>query len=103
LLRGYTQTENYHYKGKKIPPVPVDRILGGYYLTEGNHRLYVCKLLAKNTILANVTEYDYVHMLKNSTLHILENEYCFVIYNNQNYELSYQEAMVFQLLQNELR
>jgi len=84
LFKGYTGKGNVFYKGKPIPPVPVVKIFDKYYLEEGNHRLYICKLLNRKTILADVMEYDYKYFLENSHLESFRN-IPHIVYENNVY------------------
>lgn len=87
LFDGYTKRKNnLFYKGRTIPPVPVVKIFGKYYLEEGNHRLYLSKLLNRKLILADVMEYDYEYFLKNSYLKFFGNIPC-IIYENEVYQI----------------
>lgn len=91
LLRGYTRTANTYFKNKNIPPVPLVKILGNYYLDEGNHRLYMSKLLGRKTLLADVIDVDYKYFLQNSYLKEFPYGFC-IVYENSLYEVSDIEA-----------
>lgn len=88
LFRGYTRKNNSWgiYANKKIPPVPVVKIFDDYFLDEGNHRLYLSKLLGRKTIVADVVEYDYEYFLKNSFIKTFGNTTC-VIYDTYLYPI----------------
>ena len=70
LLRGYLNL-NDQLKNTRdsIPPIPVYKIFDDYFCDEGNHRLYVSRLLKFETIKAEVLEFDYFTFLQNSYLH----------------------------------
>jgi hypothetical protein len=70
LLKGYLNL-NDQLKNTRdsIPPIPVYKIFDDYFCDEGNHRLYVSRLLKFETIKAEVLEFDYLAFLQNSYLH----------------------------------
>lgn len=60
LLVGYlNMNERLEKTEENIPPIPVFKIKEDYFCREGNHRLYVSRLLGRKTIKANVVELDY--------------------------------------------
>ena len=95
LLSGYTNFQNESWRSP-IPPVPVYRVLGGYYLDEGNHRLYLSKLLGRETILADVYEFDYEELLLGSKLLQYGDNFHMVIPDHSIYPVSKEEAKNFE-------
>lgn len=70
LLMGYLNL-NDHLRNTRdnIPPIPIYKIFDEYFCDEGNHRLYVSRILKFKTIKAEVLEFDYLAFLQNSYLH----------------------------------
>lgn len=87
LFKGYTGRKSYIYKKNSVPPVPVAKILDNYYLEEGNHRLYISKLLNRKTIIADVIEYDYKYLLKNSHLELFW-DIPHIVFKNKAYQIN---------------
>lgn len=95
LLSGYTNYRNESWPSP-IPPVPVYKVLGGYYLDEGNHRLYLSKLLGRATILADVYEFDYEEFLKVAFLLRHGDAHHLVAPDRSIYPISPEEAVNFE-------
>lgn len=68
LLGGYVNGDYPATEPGGVPPIEVVKINGEYFLQEGNHRLYLSKVLGREKILADVSEYDYSYLLKHSYL-----------------------------------
>jgi hypothetical protein len=67
LLVGYLNlNEELKHTKESIPPIKVSKVMDDYFCDEGNHRLYVSRLLGFETIKAEVVEYDYLTLLKES-------------------------------------
>ena len=67
LLTGYLNlNDDFKDTRSQIPPIPVFKIFDDYFCDEGNHRLYVSRLLQFKSIKAEVIEIDYLSFLKNS-------------------------------------
>lgn len=69
ILKGYLNiNEKLKNTADNMKPIPVYKIFDEYFCDEGNHRLYVSRLLKKSTIKAEVVEFDYKNFLLNSNL-----------------------------------
>lgn len=95
LLSGYTNVSN-DYWTKEIPPVPIHKIFDKYYLDEGNHRLYLSKLLGRDTLLSDVYEYDYASLAKTSKLEVFGSDRYIILKNSSIYPVDGEEAKEFQ-------
>lgn len=93
ILKGFLEIDG----PNKVPPVPIIKIKGMYFLSEGNHRLYMSKLLKKKTLYAEVCEYDYDTFLLHANL-IKFGESYRVVYNNSVHMVSEEEAATFEKL-----
>lgn len=65
ILRGYLNLNEESKNTKKtMAPIPVEKILDHYFCGEGNHRLYVARLLGLKTVKVEIWEYNYLSLLK---------------------------------------
>ena len=102
LLCGFTSTNNYYYQNKQIPPIPLVKIMGSYYMEEGNHRLYLSKMMGRRTIRADVVDVNYEDFLKDSFIK-QDYNYWYIVYNNTVYEVDEIEANNYTLLKAKMR
>lgn len=79
----------------QIPPISLVKIGSKYFCSEGNHRLYISKLLNKKTIKASVIDYDYTFLLNNSNL-IIKPYGTYISYNNMLEEISEEQLLSYQ-------
>lgn len=86
LFYEYTKRNKKPMYRRQIPPVPIVKIFDKYFLDEGNHRLYICKLLNRKFILADVAEYNYKYFLDHSCLDFFRN-IPYIIYENKMYHI----------------
>lgn len=84
-----------HHNNNELPAVPIYKIRDTYFLEEGNHRLYVLKLLRslgltnQKTIKCDIFEFDYDSFLKESRI-IHDNstkEYNQILYNPHHHDI----------------
>ena len=95
LLSGYTKVNNDYWE-KEIPPVPIHKIFDKYYLDEGNHRLYLSKLLGMNTLLSDVYDYDYKSLVQSSKLDVFGTDHYIILQDCSIYPVGELEATEYQ-------
>lgn len=67
ILAGYLNlNDDGEDTASKMEPIDAYHVMGTYFIGEGNHRLYVSRLLNRPTIRANVFEVDYEGLLRKS-------------------------------------
>lgn len=71
LLAGYLNlNEEGRDTASEIPPFPVYRVLDVYLNEEGNHRLYVSRLLGRPTVKVELYESNYLEMLRTARTYV---------------------------------
>lgn len=111
LLAGYLNlNDTIHNTRDKIPAIPVYKIMDDYFCDEGNHRLYVSRILGFKTIKAEVVEIDYYTFLKNSYVYkdtVFSERYIAYPDNRtgriQLYEIDEDEIQQYQKLKEQLQ
>lgn len=87
-----------YYGNDDIPPVPIRKVNGIYYLEEGNHRVYTLKylldkgLVKDHKIRVKVEEYDYNSFIKEADIIYKFDGPYLLINNYQLEEISEEEA-----------